>query len=453
MGKPRKCTETEAATKVSGRGNMATSMDNEGNPQGATDSASDLASIRIDHEAQSQLCEIKDLLKKQAEAELGTKEMLKKHIESSSAASKLLESKFDNLSQQIIHATAGVTSLNTRVQEMETKNVALGLEVREVREQLQILQDERRERNIVIEGLPDSATENVRTAVSSLLEDLTVSFTANDVDSVYRMGRYVEGMQRPRPVMLKLATMTQKKEIFRMIHLLKGKAKWSKVHLQDDLPKETLNQRRDIRCIASLARTMDIECQVRGSVLHIGGRRYTYDDLNTLPHGLSLEKAKIVEVQDGFAFQSHHAFLSNLYPARITYKGATYPTVEHLYHAVCAEFHEQHDLARNIRTTKDPYLAKRLAQKIQTKREWNNCKVAQMEKFVNLKFEQNNELKDKLLVTKGHLYEATLDQVFGCGYTLAQRQQIRQGNIKGQNQLGCMLESIRDKLKVNTDQQ
>ena len=43
-----------------------------------------------------------------------------------------------------------------------------------------------------------------------------------------------------------------------MIHLLKGKAKWTKVHVQDDLPKETLNQRRDIRCIASLARTMDI---------------------------------------------------------------------------------------------------------------------------------------------------------------------------------------------------
>ena len=65
MGKPRKCTATEAATKVSGRGNMATSMDNEGNPQGTTDSASDLASIRIDHEAtKSQLCEIKDLLKK-----------------------------------------------------------------------------------------------------------------------------------------------------------------------------------------------------------------------------------------------------------------------------------------------------------------------------------------------------------------------------------------------------
>ena len=80
-------------------------------------------------------------------------------------------------------------------------------------------------------------------------------------------------------------------------------------------------------------------------------------------------------------------------------------------------------------------------------------KIIFMYKFVNLKFEQNNELKDKLLVTKGHLYEATLDQVFGCGYTLAQRQQIRQGNIKGQNQLGCMLESIRDKLKVNTNQQ
>ena len=143
--------------------------------------------------------------------------------------------------------TAEVKPLNDRVGEVEVRNVALEAEVGNLKKQLKLLQNERRERTLVIDGLPDSGSENVRTAVNSLLEDLTVSFTSNEVDSVYRMGRYVEGAQTPRPVMLKLATMTHKqKEIFRNIHLLKGKEKWTRTHIQDGLPVEALNQRRDI---------------------------------------------------------------------------------------------------------------------------------------------------------------------------------------------------------------
>ena len=41
-----------------------------------------------------------------------------------------------------------------------------------------------------------------------------------------------------------------------------------------------------------------------------------------------------------------------------------------------------------------------------------------MRKIAALKFDQNVSIRDKLLATKGFLYEATKDMDFGCGLTL-----------------------------------
>ena len=43
-----------------------------------------------------------------------------------------------------------------------------------------------------------------------------------------------------------------------------------------------------------------------------------------------------------------------------------------------------------------------------------------MRKVINLKFDQNDGLRDKLLATIGHLYEATKGDSFSCGFSLAQ---------------------------------
>ena len=69
-----------------------------------------------------------------------------------------------------------------------------------------------------------------------------------------------------------------------------------------------------------------------------------------------------------------------------------------------------------------------------------------MKKIINLKFDQNDSIRDKLLRTTGCLYEATKDMEFGCGLTLGQNRDIYQGNIKGKNMLGIMLCEYRDSI-------
>ena len=70
-----------------------------------------------------------------------------------------------------------------------------------------------------------------------------------------------------------------------------------------------------------------------------------------------------------------------------------------------------------------------------------------MRKIIRLKFDQNDGLRDRLINTKGFLYEATkADLDFACGFTLSQAKEIKKDNIKGKNMLGRILCEYRDNI-------
>ena len=48
--------------------------------------------------------------------------------------------------------------------------------------------------------------------------------------------------------------------------------------------------------------------KVRGTKIIFDGKAYAHKDMEALPHNLSMEKAKIVEVEDGIAFQGSMLF-------------------------------------------------------------------------------------------------------------------------------------------------
>ena len=82
-------------------------------------------------------------------------------------------------------------------------------------------------------------------------------------------------------------------------------------------------------CLHAYARSIDVDCKLKDYSLIIDGLRYKYEDIDKLPHNLSLENAKIIEVQDGFVFQSRHAFLSSLYECKVTYRNRDFISPEH----------------------------------------------------------------------------------------------------------------------------
>ena len=193
-----------------------------------------------------------------------------------------------------------------------------------------------------------------------------------------------------------------------------------------------------------MGKEKSIDIKLRGSSVIIDGIKYGHKDIHTLPKGLSIEEIKIVATKDGIAFQSHHAYLSNMYPCKIIYEGLEYKSSEHLYFSEMARHHSKLDLAEEIRNTKDGYTAKRAAKKTIIAEDWEQAKQKIMKKVIHLKFDQNPALKDKLLATKGFLYEATKGDSFLCGLSLPQAKDIDQASITKENQLGKILMEYRD---------
>ena len=222
-----------------------------------------------------------------------------------------------------------------------------------------------------------------------------------------------------------------KYEIFKNIKKLKGKEQWQGVHIADSVTIKEQERRRDTRCIYAAGKARGVDVKLKGSSIIIDGVKFSHKDIHALPKGLSISEVKIVTTKDGVAFQSHHAYLSNMFPCIIVYEGVDYKSSEHLYHSEMAKHHNRLDLVNRIIKAKDGYASKRIAREITIADDWEETKLKIMRKVINLKFDQHDGLRDKLLATIGHLYEATKGDSFSCGLSLAQAKDISQETITG----------------------
>ena len=134
-----------------------------------------------------------------------------------------------------------------------------------------------------------------------------------------------------------------------------------------------------------------------------------------------MEAAKLVQVEDGWAFQGHHAFLSTMYTCPINHDGHDFHCSEQIYYYDMAIDAGDQRSAEAVRNCKTGYEAKRIGYGIKRSAEWNNKKEGVIAKAQEKKFGQNENLRKRLLETKGNLYEATRDEEFGVGFTIAQK--------------------------------
>ena len=128
-----------------------------------------------------------------------------------------------------------------------------------------------------------------------------------------------------------------------------------------------------MRCIYAAGKAQGIDVKLRGSSITIDGVKYTHKDIHALPKGLCISEVKIVTTKEGVAFQSHHAYLSNMFPCKILYEGVEYKSAEHLYHSEMAKHHNRLDLVNRIIKSKDGYASKRIAREITIADDWEEA--------------------------------------------------------------------------------
>ena len=296
---------------------------------------------------------------------------------------------------------------------------------------------------LLLDGVSEQE-KRPNTVINSLLSDLGIETKEGDIKASYRLGALKTGIARPRTIKVQFSNVKIKTEIFKNIGKLKTIVAWKGVHLSDALTPKEQKQAKDLRCIFALGKAKKLDIKLRGNVIIIDGIRFTHKEIDSLPYDLTMEAAKIIPVDDGIAFQSEYAYLSNMYKTVIKYDGEDYPSSEHLYSAEFVRHHERVDLLGEIITAEDGFAAKKLIKNIKIKHNWDSIKYKVMRKIIALKFDQNDQIRDKLLATKGFLYEATKDLDFGCGLTLGQAKDINQKGIRGKNMLGIIICEYRE---------
>ena len=138
------------------------------------------------------------------------------------------------------------------------------------------------------------------------------------------------------------------------------------------------------------------------------------------------------------SFSGYYSFLSNFCQSKIEDGDFVFDTVEHAYQAAKAITEEDFNFVRNSKT---PAEAKNRGRLIECRSDWDEVKDEVMLYYVRLKFQQNLDLKQKLLDTG---YKKLIEgNTWGDSYW-----GVFKG--KGKNQLGLTLMKVREKLREET---
>lgn len=145
------------------------------------------------------------------------------------------------------------------------------------------------------------------------------------------------------------------------------------------------------------------------------------------------------------SFRGEHAFLSNFYYAKTNWAGKTFPTVEHGYAAAKAlcfqdaldgvSDNESHYWFDKIASASTPSEAKKLGRSLKIDIDyWEGAKVVFMRQLLTAKFNENYDIRYKLIQTSPHmLIEGNTwgDKYWGMV------------DNDGENVLGCLLMELR----------
>ena len=347
------------------------------------------------------------------------------------------------------------TEKNSLRHELDTLKVAhLKLE----REQLQnkdqagnkeLSNKDLRKNNLVIEGVPEQLKEDVRQIVHQIIHDTGVHIHDLELDETFRVGRKPEnGLQhRARPIVVTFTRTSTRNKIYRARLNIKRNKACASIWINEDVDECTRIRRANLKALVDLALREGHSARQVYDTIIVDGRKYTFDTLHKLPPDLTLERAYQRHTAKGIHFFSENVHMSNFAPTPFVLNGIKYETAEQALMYQKAIVCGDREAAEVVLRTKSQRRVKRLGMSIKSVQRWENEKEQHMKDILRAKYEQNDDIKQKLLATGDRpLIEATNNPFWGAGAHLTSKE-ITEGTWRGKNTLGLLLQDLRRTLR------
>lgn len=149
-----------------------------------------------------------------------------------------------------------------------------------------------------------------------------------------------------------------------------------------------------------------------------------------------------------------NGYLSNWYLSDFSVDGIQYSSMEQYMMYQKALLFQDMEIAKQILNTSNVGKIKALGRSVKNYEDviWNGMRQIIVYQGLLQKFQQNTELKEKLLATQEHLLAecAVQDKIWGIGLSMKDERRLHLDKWQGQNLLGFSLMCVRSALKQST---
>ena len=353
-----------------------------------------------------------------------------------------------------------------------------------------IRSNERRQ-NLVFEGIPILSEPEVEAYILQLCTTLGIVTFPSDIDAIVPMKRRDQQSKRPPPLLVTFSQQHVRVGLLKRKHLLAKNDLYKEVYINPDEPVEIRRNKAIFRRIAYKVRQDGKTAIYRDDWIQIEDTTYRVADLDKIPDCYKLElslkgdrnlsmdqdtssegatggarpkeprpqhsnesrkssrakpftREKVKLTKAGYAYSGPSAFLSHMYNCDFVHLSTPYTSVEQGYHHTHATHEMEFDTAEIIMSLYNAQDIKIAAKNLPDSEEWEQMSPGVLWDLNKAKFDQNPDLKQRLIETAPHkLVEASVDSKWGGGCPYGS-DIYEQGQVPGKNVAGEQLTVQRD---------
>ena len=129
----------------------------------------------------------------------------------------------NQISTKLTELTTSVNTYTDQITKLEATVHIQKETINDLTAKVQDLEWQNRIHNLIVEGIPEMANEDIRNKIDLLFEDLELDFGTDCCDFIYRMGQHKQTTGRPRRIFIAFPYIRLKSQVLRNAYKLKGK--------------------------------------------------------------------------------------------------------------------------------------------------------------------------------------------------------------------------------------